>query len=160
MTLHNAALFQIVIAQFTRGNIRDGWRRLQAALPLFAQTGCDEYSNFVSLIQAEFCLTIAGLLDRGGPRPKLGLVDTLQVLALKPFAKNRSEKFFQQSIDNVEGDGGDITARCTAGLGLLARAGGQADKANGLFAQSVALFEAEAMHKDAKRVRDNLAAAS
>ena len=101
-----------------------------------------------------------GLLDRGGPRPKLGLVDILQVLALKPFAKNRSEKFFQQLIDNVEGDGGDITARCKTGLGLLARAGGQSDKANDLFAQSVALFEAEAMHDDAKRVRDYLAAAS
>lgn len=47
MTLHNATLFQIVIAQFMRGNIRDGWRRLQASLPLFERTGCDEHRNFV-----------------------------------------------------------------------------------------------------------------
>jgi class 3 adenylate cyclase len=158
MTLRNATLFQIVIAQFLRGHIRDGWRRLQEALPLFERTAHDEHRNFVSLIQAEFYLSIAGLLQRDGPRPKLGLADILQVLALKPVARKRSEKQFRQLMANIEGEKGFMMARSMAGLGLLARSRGQKQAANDMFEQSAVLFEAEDMSKDADRVRGYLVA--
>lgn len=151
-SLGNALLCQYWIQFLSRGKIRKGWTGLLNSEQQIKGAVSPEMGRFYLLVKAEFLMAVAGIMPSEGPSPKLEFRDILFALRLKIGARKKAEAFLNEFLRLAPFDTGYFVARVKRDLGLLARSRKEDAKADDFFNLSIALYEAEGMHKAAKSV--------
>ena len=153
LVTRNSAAMQIALVRFVEGRLADGWRKLGACDRLLAASGHYEIRLLIRLYRAEILLTIGGLIEAPGPRPKLGPADIALAIYLRLAARRRGAALLKQVLTETLDAEGYIVARAEAGLALIDAARGRGAEARARFDRAEALFAAEGLAAECARLQ-------
>ncbi len=151
-TLGNAVRAQYWINMIGHGHLLKGWTGLVRTQRAIGMKSTPEIRRFIELVRAEVLMSVAGILPRSGPRPKLGALDMAMGLRLKIGGRKRAEQHLQNFLDLAPVQQGYFVARIMRDFGLIARSKGQEAEARDYFAKSITLYENEDMFEAALAV--------
>ncbi len=152
-SLGNVTQIQYAIHTMARGGIREGWNRIINWEKTSLDKSAPETQRFVTLVKSEIMMSLAGILTRDGPRPKMGIQDILLALRLKLSAKSNAKKWLHEYKQKAPVDRGHFIARIERNLGMIAKHEGDLKKARQHFARSVELYENEDLFEAALTVQ-------
>ncbi len=132
---------QVAVAMILDGHMRRGWARLQQAGDFALEAGhkASIYRHFLG--EAEFLLTLAGLLPSDQPRPRMHPLDLLKAISLRIGAVKRAEQLYQRYFEFRQIPSGFFDADAHLGLAVIAQSRKQDAEAEEHFAAAASIYQ-------------------
>lgn len=121
----------LALMDLRNGELASGWQRLGDMIPRFEEGGNQSILRQSLSLKSELLLGIAGLIDPEAEAPperprvdrkRPGLRDVMTFLRLKVGVLGRAEQVLQRALELDPLKRGPHFARCTIGIGLIASA--------------------------------------